>query len=132
MLRPHKSKFVTLVSWVSLVTGILCVITWLFHFPSLEDYFPGYLSMRLNTGICFTLSGLTLLQTQTKFTSRKLFIGLSLFVALFAALSLSQTVFGYDAGIDQLLVKDYLRLREKHQFPGRMVTKVAASFVLLG
>jgi len=130
----QKSKAVAVISVLAIFTGACVIVGWAFNLPGLETIFPQYDSMRFNTAICFTLLGSALLITQLKTKSyhQSLFILLSVLAALLGALSLSQDIFHYNAGIDQLVITDYKAITEKYPFPGRMATNVSACFLLFG
>ncbi len=129
-----KSKAVTVVGLIAIVVGAFVIISWVFRLPSLETFLPQYVSMRFNTALCFLFTGAALLITQN--TGKKnlgpLFILLSALTAFIGTLSLSQNVFHYNAGIDQLFLTDYLALAEKYRFPGRMAANVSFCFCLTG
>lgn len=127
-----KSKTVAIAGLIGAISGAVTIISWIFHLPGLETFFPQYVSMRFNTGLCFLLLSLALLSTQSSKNYRTFFIVISAIAVLFAALSLSQNIFGYNLGIDQLFVRDYLGIQEQYRWPGRMAANVSASFLILG
>src|ERR1700722_17220494 len=129
-----KSKAVMVVSLVTIVIGAFVMISWVLHLPSLETFFPKFVSMRFNTALCFLLTGGALLVTQYnhKENAGALFMLLSALTAFIGALSLSQNIFNYNAGVDQLFVTDQLAIAEKYRFPGRMAPNVSFCFLLTG
>jgi len=128
-----KSNAITIVSWITIVTGIFVIVSWIFHLPGLETYFPQYVSMRFNTALCFLLAGAALLSTQYRHKNAGgWLILLAASTTFVGALSLSQNMFHYNAGIDELFATDYLAVAEKYRFPGRMAPNVSLCFLLFG
>ena len=134
MQRLPKNKAVTVISLIAVVTGAMTIIGWFFNLPGFGTLFPKYDSMKFNTAACFILLGGALLKTQ--FESKKFnalfFPVLTSLVVIFAALSLSQDMFHFNAGIDQLFVADKAAIAEKYPFPGRMAANVSLSFLFFG
>ncbi|HZY39842.1 MAG TPA: PAS domain S-box protein [Mucilaginibacter sp.] len=129
-----KSNAITIVSWITIVTGIFVIVSWIFRLPGLETYFPHYVSMRFNTALCFSLAGGALLITQYQHKKKAgvWVIFLSALTAFTGALSLSQNIFHFNTGIDELFITDYLAAAEKYRFPGRMAPNVSFCFLLTG
>jgi len=134
MYRPQKSKAVSIIGLLSIITGAMVIIGWAFNLPGLQSIFPQYVSMKFNTAMLFILLGAVLLATQSESKNyNKIFLlALSAFVTLFGALSLSQDIFHFNAGIDQLFITDKDAIGEKYPFPGRMAANVSACFLLFG
>jgi len=134
MYCPQKSKAVTIISLLSIVIGIMVIIGWVFNLPGLQAIFPQYVSMKFNTALLFILLGATLLLTQ--FPAKKyntlFIIVLSSLIAFAGILSLSQDIFHFNAGIDQLAITDRLAIADKYPFPGRMAANTSACFALFG
>jgi two-component system, sporulation sensor kinase E len=127
MYCPQKSKAVTVIAILAIITGIVVITGWVLDLPGLENIFPKYVSMRFNTALCFILLGAALLLTQYQPNNNKTFFFiLSLILTFIGALSLSQDVFHFNAGIDQLFAADKLSIAEKYPFPGRMAPNVSA------
>jgi PAS domain S-box-containing protein len=129
-----KSKAVTVISLIAVVTGAWAIIGWFFNLPGFHTLLPQFDSMKFNTAACFILLGGALLKTQFESDRfNKLFFPvLTSLVVVFAALSLSQDMFHFNAGIDQLFVVDKDAIAEKYPFPGRMAANVSLCFVLFG
>ncbi|QIR35364.1 EAL domain-containing protein [Tolypothrix sp. PCC 7910] len=88
--------------------------------------------MKPNTALGFVLSGLALnfLHSSTKL-QRRIAKGLAIAIALLGLLILSQHIFGWNLGIDQLLFSDKLGAI-KTSSPGRMSPVSALNFSLIG
>jgi PAS domain S-box-containing protein len=93
--------------------------------------------MKANTALCFLLTGLALLFSQERegrpneFLRRRLARLAAVAVAALALLTLSEYVFGWKLGIDQLLFKDTPGAAQT-PFPGRTAPNTALAFLLLG
>jgi PAS domain S-box-containing protein len=134
MYSLQKNKTITIIGLLGIVTGIVVIIGWLFNLPGFETIYPHYVSMRFNTALCFILLGATLIITQVESNkyNKLIFLVLSITLSIFGALSLSQDIFHFNSGIDQLFVTDRLAIVEKYPFPGRMATNVSFCFALCG
>ncbi len=116
--------------------GSLTLCGWMFGLPSLKTVFPGLISMKANTAICFILAGLSLgLQSRAPpdpaALRRRLAQVLALAVFCIGFLVLCEWIFGWDLGIDQLLFRDVPEPIVLSA-PGRMAPTTAINFSLLG
>jgi len=134
MFSLPKNKWVTATSLLSIAVGVVVLVGWLFDLPGIQKLFPHFVSMMFNTALCFTLLGTALLitQFQIKKYSRTAYFALALLVTLIACLSLSQDIFRYSAGIDQLVVIDRADILDHYAYPGRMAVNVSTCFILFG
>jgi PAS domain S-box-containing protein len=134
MYSPPKLKAVTLVSSLSLLTGIFVIIGWEFHLVYLLNFFPEYVSLKFNAALCFVLLGIALLLTQFQIKKYDTIISLvlSFLILLIGILTLSQTLFHFNTGLDQFFMADKTSITKKHPFPGRMAADTAICFVLFG
>ncbi len=89
--------------------------------------------MKFNTALCFFLAGISLWflkneegEPNVKYTGR-IFAGL---VVLISAATIGEYLFGWDLGIDQILIKDLATLPVN--FPGRMSQITAICFTFIG
>ncbi|MBI4726295.1 CHASE3 domain-containing protein [candidate division TA06 bacterium] len=115
-------------------TGLAGLGGWIFDVGILKSVLPGLVAMKANTAVGFLTSGLALLLL-TWPGERKRFrliagIG-SAFVALLGLASLSQYLFGWNLGIDQLLFKEQPGAAFTTHL-GRMAPPTAFNFALLG
>ena len=130
----QKNKAVTIVSLFSIGFGATVIFSWVFNIKGVESFFPGYVYMKFNSALCLVLFGFAsvLIQYENKKYNKLFFLALSLALILIAALTLSQYIFHFNAGIDQLFIADNLAKIFKYPFPGRMFPQVAFAFVLYG
>ena len=130
----QKSRANAIISLLAIITGVSVIVGWAFNLPGLETIFPKYDSMKFNTAVCFILLGSALFTTQLqgKKNYKPLFFALSALAALIGALSLSQDIFHYNSGMDQLFIIDKDAIAEKYPYPGRMAANVSACFLLFG
>ncbi|MBD2532883.1 hypothetical protein H6G97_26185 [Nostoc flagelliforme FACHB-838] len=119
------SIFVTLI-------GCLVLIGWYFDIQILKSVLPPWATMKPNTALCFVLSGLALnfLRSKQKL-KRRVAQGLALAITTVGLLTLSQYLFGWNLGIDQLLFKEPLEALHTYS-PGRMSAIIATNFSLMG
>jgi PAS domain S-box-containing protein len=120
MYHIPKLKAVTIISSLSLLTGVLVIIAPLFHLPILPGILHGYVFMKFNTALCFALLGVTLLLTQfqIKKYSTILFLALSTAIILIGMALVLQDLFHFNAG-------DY-------PYTGRIAISTAICFLLFG
>jgi len=118
---------------VVLTIGMLVLAGWLFDIPALKSVLPGLATMKANAALSFMMSGASLLLTALGNKNQRIDLlskacaGISLLMGL---LTLSEYIFSWDLGIDQLLFKDTLTTASAH--PGRMSLVTAVNFSLLG
>jgi PAS domain S-box-containing protein len=119
---------------VSIIAGLLAVTGLVFRIPALQNIVPGLPAIRFNAALCFILVGNLLLLASGKPGMRRggLFIALSVILLLIATITLSQNIFNYNAGIDELLFRDRSGLGTSKAFPGQMSPATSLSFLFLG
>jgi hypothetical protein len=114
--------------------GTLVIIGWLFFVDILENIKPHYGSMKINTALCFMLSGISLWlinkKKPQKSTALIFATGLSILVSLIGLLSLLQYYYGIQLGIDELLIKDNSTIQDT--LPGQMSPIAAINFFIIG
>lgn len=121
-------------SIVVIFTGCLVLVGWLFGVPSLQYVLFGLPKMTANTAVAFVLCGLSLLFYSTGVGHgrlRRLAQVLAALVTVVGLVTLSQYLFGWDTGLDQLLVAD-LASGAEAAFPGRPSPHTAVAFTLIG
>ncbi len=121
-----------------MLVGILVLFGWMFGLPLLKSILPGFVTMKANTAICFILLGLTLyfLQSDRPATAsprtwrQNAALASPILVAIITLLTLSEYLFEWNAGINELLFVD-----EPHPVatakPGQMAPATAINFLLL-
>ena len=134
MYPPRKVKAVTFISLLSLLTGIWVMIGLRFHIPFLLNVFQGYVSMKFNAALCFVLLGAALLLTQfqIKKYNAVVFLVLSSLITIIGILSVSQNLFHFNSGLDQLFIADKNSATLKYPFPGRMADNTSVCFAFFG
>lgn len=124
-------KTILVTSLLIILLGLLVIVGWSFDITLLKSVIPGYNSMKFNTAISLIISGFTL-YTLSEQKSQNIAITLSCALLLINLASFSQDIFGYNAGIDQLLFVDDESIRDGSLYPGRMAPTTAFCFALLG
>ena len=126
-------KWSKIASAYTVVMGASVLLGWYTGFVPLKRMMPGGIVIKANTGALFLLVGLAVWLLHAKVTPRRLVILRQLcsgLVLLVGALTLGEYVFGWDLGIDQLIVRETLEYGGV--FPGRMAPLTAFNFTLLG
>jgi len=108
------------------VLGCSVLVGWAFDVGVLKSVLPGLATMKLNTAAAFSLGGVSLWLLQQAPAYRRLAPAGAALVLLIALLTLSEYLFGWDLGIDQLLVED-----PAGAVAGRMSLMTALSFLLV-
>jgi signal transduction histidine kinase len=135
-MKTYINKYYFLIKTVSLVigvSGLLVVFGWLLDVDILKSILPGKISMKFNTALCFIGISIGLfiyVSTENKFYHQlsKVFFFI---VLVFAILTLSQSAFNYNLGLDQVFYFDKDSIPTNLNFPGRMATITSICFVLL-
>jgi len=115
--------------------GCLVLLGWVLDIPSLKSVFPGLVTMKANTAVCFVLSGFSLWALQLKRRDIRRFqimaaVGaLGIFGIGFATLLEYAT--RRDLGIDQFLFKE-LSGAIFTSSPNRMAFNTAVNFTITG
>src|SRR5215207_972967 len=101
--------------------GLMVMLGWIMDLPVLRSILPGLPAMRFNTALCLLLLGSSIwfLQNEESSPARKrigkALAGLTLLISL---LTLSEYLFAWNLGIDELFIKDLLS--PPNLFPGRI------------
>jgi PAS domain S-box-containing protein len=117
---------------VTALFGLVALAGWSFHIPVLTRLLPGALEMKANTAVGVILCGaaLLILADRVAVHLERIAYGFALAVVAMGLATLTEYVFGWQLGIDELLVKEP---RVVHNvFPGRMSPFSAAAFALIG
>jgi PAS domain S-box-containing protein len=118
---------------VMLVGGIV-LMGWGLNLSLVKSVMPGAATMKANTALCFVLAGLSLsvqARTRSSRLTARIAGGSAIAVLMIGLLTLSQYLFGWNLGIDQLLNPD-LPISSLTLYPGRMGDNTALNFVLTG
>lgn len=125
------TRTLTFVSFFIVALGLTVILGWLFNIQLLKTVLPGYVSMKVNTAVCFILAGSVFVYiTRGRWNIYCKLI--SFFLILFGITSLSQDVFNLNFGIDQFLIKDEEGVFAEHLHPGRPSPSTALCFSLIG
>lgn len=113
--------------------GMLVILGWIFDSRVLMSVIPGYVSMKLNTAVCFVLSGLSfwLIQINTR-GARSISIALAFLTFLIGGISFAEYITGINVGIDEFFIIDKEAHITNYAAPGRMAISTSLSFILLG
>ena len=134
MTGLQKNKIITIISFINIAAGLLVMLGWVFHIPVLKQLVPGFINMVFNTALSIVLFGGVLLLTQYqpgKYRTAAFFI-FSLSGTLIGLITLSQFIFHFNSGLDELFVKDAEPVLPGHLFPGRMAFNSSVCILLLG
>lgn len=109
------------------LVSFMVAVGWLLNIEPLKSQMPGFVTMKFNSALAFTLIGFALAtrRQQPRFAQ-----GVSILIALFSVLTLAEYVLGWDLHIDQWLVRDLVTRPD--QFPGRSSPITAVGLLLLG
>ncbi len=118
--------------------GVLVLIGWAYDITALKSISPTFVTMKANTAACFVLIGLALvlvpidgaadiLNKSRQFAS----LILSVVVTLIGLLVLSEYIFNWNPGLDQVIFKEPEGTFGT-VYPGRLALTTALSFVLAG
>jgi PAS domain S-box-containing protein len=113
LFKLKTPEFLNLISKVSNVAVILIGITvltgWITNLPILTSFFPGFVGMKPSTSIAFILTGFSLWflnYPKTKKWQILTWQSCNAFIALLGLFTILQFLFGFDTGIDQILIKE--------------------------
>ncbi|OIQ92890.1 nitrogen fixation regulatory protein [mine drainage metagenome] len=129
-MKPPSAYISKTISLFIIFFSCIVLAGWMLHIHILTTGFFNGVGMRFNAAICFLLSGIViyLMDTPVINHSRKTVIAvLSLTISFAGLLTFLQFIFGWNLGIDELLIKD--RLTEFH---GRMGYLISFDFILTG
>jgi two-component system, sporulation sensor kinase E len=134
MDHPQKNRTIITISLLTIIAGIAGTINWIYKIPALNGIAHDFIAMSFNAALCFVLFGSALLITQYrigKYNNLFFFI-LSVLGTLIGLITLSQDLFHYNSGLDQLFVADKTKPSYNFPFPGRMAFNASVNFLFLG
>jgi diguanylate cyclase (GGDEF)-like protein len=130
-----KLHIVTLYSKAILILlGIVVLMGWLFHIPSLVRIWPGMVGMVPNTALCFIFVGTTLFIQEAVNNGKRntpLYVVhylLLTFIILIALSSFFEDFMRFNLKINDWLATDWLR--DMNPTPGRMAPSSSIAFIL--
>ncbi len=119
---------------LTFLLGLTVLCGWALVVEGLKTILPDYVSMKVNTALCFVLSGTALLvgHTSRRRPWKTTFsLGLSLVVIFIGCATLSEYLTGQSFGLDELFVRDLPGAVHTSQ-PGRMSPNSAVGFIFCG
>jgi signal transduction histidine kinase/CheY-like chemotaxis protein len=117
---------------ITVLLGLMVLAGWALHIEALKTVFPGYVSMKANTALCFAISGTALLLgylSRPQAWKKNLAVMLAMAVIFIGGATLAEYISGYSLGIDQWLFPDSATSVGTTQ-PGRMAPNSAVTFLL--
>ena len=128
------TSFAWAASLIVILVGLVVLGGWAFDIIALKSVFPGLVTMKANTALAFVLAGVSLWllrSEQADQRTRQIAQACAAAVALLGLLTLSEYLFGWDLGIDQLLFEEPLGAVGTFS-PGRMAPATAFNLLLIG
>src|SRR3990167_5010729 len=114
-------------SLLVVLVGLIVMIGWMIHLPSLIQIFPQFVPMQFNTAFLFVLSGLGVFLLDRW---QKVAAGLGAIIFLLSVLTILQYPLHIDFEIDQFFMHHYITTNVSHL--GRMAPSTGFCFILLG
>ena len=133
----ESSSYRTTVRWSALITGAiggLVLIGWVIDNPYLKAFHPSLVSMKVNTALCFLFAGVAVWLKQFADADRWSNVisrTCAVVVTGVAGATLLQYIFGFDFGIDQLIIRESVGAVGTSNL-GRMAPATAFLFFILG
>ena len=112
---------------------LLAAIGWIFDIPLLTSVHPTLPPMQPNAvlGLFLTIIAIVLTDYGNRFPRLNYVAGvIAAFVCLLGVLTLGEYIFGWDLGIDPILIGN--RTVQPLDYPGRLSPQTAANFVVVG
>ena len=117
---------------LTVLLGMLVVAGWSLDIPALKSVLRGAVEMKANTAVALVLAGAALFISGSRAAPplQGLARAMALIVAALGLVTLSQYVFGWRLGIDELLFRD--TANAYNAIPGRMSPYIALAFGVNG
>jgi len=119
---------------LSMSIGVAALLGWIFGVEFLKRIHPTLVAMKANTAVCLILISTSLLLLRDPATAnwrRRIAQLFAVVVAFVGFLTLTQHIFGWNLGIDQLLFTETVE-QAGQSFPGRMGVAASVNFLSLG
>jgi signal transduction histidine kinase/CheY-like chemotaxis protein len=119
---------------VTFCIGAAALLGWILDNPLLKRIYPALVTMKANTAVCLMLAAVSLFLIEARSASplrRRISRLLAVIVAVVGLVTLSEHLFGWNSGLDQLLFHES-RAEAGLSFPGRMGVAASLNFALLG
>jgi len=114
--------------------GVMVLLGWIFGIESIKTLSPGFVSMKANTALCFTLCGAGLLigyLSRPRAWKKNCTTVLSSIVIFISVVTLLEYLTGLSLGLDQPIFRD-IPSSYGTSSPGRMAPATALGFLLFG
>ncbi|HEY9599523.1 MAG TPA: ATPase, partial [Cyanophyceae cyanobacterium] len=138
--RPHSrllfwlKTIPSVASAIAILVSSLVLVGWILDIPILKSILPNLVTMKANTAIAFWLSGIVLGLLHRQHVSqpkRRIAQLFAVIVVIIGGLTLSQYLFNWNLGIDQLVFREIPGAIGTYH-PGRMAPNTALNFILIG
>jgi signal transduction histidine kinase/CheY-like chemotaxis protein len=132
-LSNYRAISISLASFAFCIGGA-AFLGWVFDVEVLKRIHPLLVTMKANTAVCLMLASISVFLLQDSFastTKRRIARLLAAVVALVGLITLSEHVFGWNSGLDQLLFHESVA-EAGESFPGRMGVAASLNFIFLG
>jgi len=119
---------------VAFFIGGAALLGWILDNEYLKRVHPSLVTMKANTSVCLMLvavSALLVLDRSPSTIRRNIVYVCAVIVGLVGLITLSEHVFGWNAGLDQLLFHETAK-EAGQSFPGRMGVAASLNFFFLG
>ncbi|MBI5858434.1 MAG: PAS domain S-box protein [Sphingobacteriales bacterium] len=133
-VRQRFKKFSFIFSVAVALVGFLVLIGWAGNITVLKSISPQWISMKANAALCFLLAGSTviLVNRERKTPGSEIIASVFSFIIFSTGtVTVLEYIFGFNAGIDELLFKDRQTIFPELT-PGRQSVFSAAYFMLFG
>jgi PAS domain S-box-containing protein len=125
-------RFVRFTPFLVACTGAAVLVGWFFDVQVLKSVIPGSATMKVNTACAFMVVGSAMwFLAADAPVSRLIARGLLVLVVSVGALTLAESVFSFNLGIDQLIMSHTMQSGAAVH-PGRMSLATSVNFCLIG
>jgi diguanylate cyclase (GGDEF)-like protein len=128
---PRKVTFIC-AALTALIGAVVIIVGWAFNVAVVRALIPGTVAMKANTALMFVLCGVALLLVRAEDNRRWIGWSCSAASVLIAVVFLSEYVFGWRLGIDELPFRDAAGHAAQIAYPGRPAPTTLVCFVLTG
>jgi PAS domain S-box-containing protein len=107
-LKDISALVTRIASLITIVVGFLVIYGWIFNIPLFKSVIPGITSMKFNSANCFVLAGIAMYILDGRLISPRFRLIAKICswgILIIGLLTLSEYIFGWNIGIDELLMK---------------------------
>lgn len=134
LISERLQTYAKILAVLTVSVGVIVLLGWYLDIMILKSVLPGLVTMKVNTAICFIFSGVSVALLHSSQQSKRMMYllqGLAFTVATIGCLTSLEYFFGWDLGIDQLLIKESSTTSHT-LLPGRMSPITALNFLFTG